>query len=125
MRVIKVKIKSIIENIDTKEKNVYNLEGIKQDNRIVYYDKEYKNTILLDTEVKLMRENAESRYTLIFDKNKSISIKYELKKYNTFLNIVITTNEIYFNDNSLKINYIQKIEGQATNYNYNLEWEEV
>lgn len=125
MRVIKVKIKSIIENIDTKEKNVYNLEGIKQDNRIVYYDKEYKNTILLDTEVKLMRENAESGYTLIFDKNKSISIKYELKKYNTFLNIVITTNEIYFNDNSLKINYIQKIEGQATNYNYNLEWEEV
>ena len=95
MRIIKVKIRSIIENIDTKEKNVYNLEGIKQDNRIVYYDKEYKNTILLDTEVKLIRENTESRYTLIFDKNKSISIKYELKKYNTLLNIGITTNEIY------------------------------
>lgn len=123
-RNIKVKIESIIENIDTNEKNVYNLLGRKENNKIEYNDDSFINTILIDEIISMKRENNEVSYTLNFDKNNPTKSNYTLKEYNLSIDIIIVTNNIEISDSSIKIEYIQKIDNDEFNYCYYLKWEE-
>lgn len=123
-RNIKIKIESIIENIDTKEKNVYNLEGTKENNKLEYKDDIFKNTIIIDDVITLIRESDEVKYVLEFNKYKQTESKYTLKEYNSTLNIIIVTNIIEITKNSLKIEYIQNINDENNNFCYKLRWEE-
>lgn len=123
-RNIKIKIESIIENIDTKEKNVYNLEGTKENNKIEYKDDIFTNTIIIDNVITLIRESDEVKHILEFNKNKQTESKYTLKEYNSTLNIIIVTNVIEITKKSLKIEYIQKINDENNNFCYRLRWEE-
>lgn len=123
-RNIKIKIESIIENIDTKEKNVYNLEGTKENNKIEYKDDIFKNTIIIDDVITLIRESDEVKHVLEFNKYKQTESKYTLKEYNSTLNIIIVTNVIEITKNSLNIEYIQNINDENNNFCYKLRWEE-
>lgn len=123
---IKIKLKSIINNIDNNEKNVYNLEGKKNANKVSYYDGEYLNeiTISLNT-ITLLRKSNEVEYILIFDKNKKTQTKYNINKHNIFINIEVITQDIEIKENKIKIKYTQIIDSMKQDFEYVLAWEEI
>ena len=123
-RNIKIKIECIIENIDTKEKNVYNLEGTKENNKIEYKDDIFANTVIIGNVITLIRESDEVKHILEFNEHRQTESKYTLKEYNSTLNIIIVTNVIEIDENSIKIEYIQKINNENNNFCYKLRWEE-
>lgn len=104
---------------------MYNLVGIKDNNKIEYKDDSFINTILINKTISMIRESNEVKYTLDFDTNNSTRSKYVLKEYNASIDIIIITNNIEVDDCSINIEYTQKIDKDEYNYRYCLKWEEV
>lgn len=73
----------------------------------------------------MIRENDEVEYTLEFKENEQTKSKYNLKEYNTYINIIIITRFILKNNNSIMIEYLQRIDQEEYNYRYYLKWEEI
>ena len=104
---------------------MYNLEGKEEKGIITFNDKTYENEIcIINGIVKLKRYNNEVEYTLTFDANNKTTTKYELKEYDSYINIDIVTRKLTIEKNKIYVMYTQIIEEQVQNFEYILEWEE-
>lgn len=103
---------------------MYNLEGTKENNKIEYKDETFMNTIFIDDVITMIRESNEVKHELEFNKLLETESKYTLKEYNATMDIIILTSIIEINENSIKVEYTQKINDENNNFCYKLRWEE-
>lgn len=114
---IKCKVSLKNENEIVIDNEVFN--GLKNDNKIVYYEKDIKVSILLEDKIILKRSNEEYEIKLIFDEQNETEGKYLLKKDNLFLPLYTITDKIIVGNNLLLVNYCLNDE----HYEFKLEFE--
>ena len=93
--------------------------GLKNDNKITYYENNIKVSVILDDEIVLKRSNDDYEVLLIFSEKKETEGKYLLKKDNLFLPLYIITDKIIVGNNLLVVNY--KLNDEI--YEFKLEFE--
>src|SRR5574344_2406693 len=100
--------------------NSYNKEinGIFNDNRIVYNDDGIKTTISLDN-LSIERENVDYKLELIFSE-KPVG-KYLLKKFNKIIDLDLKPQEFKINDNKITIKYYINFEEYEL-FEYKIEY---
>lgn len=111
----RIKIKIALNN----SKFIFN--GIKTQNSIIYKDNDTNVKIIIDNNINLIRENKDFKIELLFQKNKKTNCKCFLKNYNKYLNLLIETKILEYDEKSLHILY--KINDD--NINFKLEFEEI
>lgn len=75
------------------------------DKKIVYYEKEYKVTILLSENLKLIRENDDIKIELEFISNTKTIGKCLLKKENLVTYLDVFTDYVIMEENLIIVNY--------------------
>ena len=100
---MEIKIETILEKQSSILKNNY--IGTKTDNVITYNDSSCSVEIIIEEEVKMIRESFEFKLELTFSKEKTLN-PYLLKSTNHILDIEIETKVIEIEDNKLYIEYL-------------------
>lgn len=98
----KVRIKVAIENNDLKSEEIYN--AIKLNKKLVYYEKNFKTTILFEP-FEIIRENDDYLCNLKLKCNKVTENKYILKKENKIIMLNVLTDYIIIDTNLIKFRY--------------------
>mgnify|MGYP002626315270 CR=1 FL=1 len=99
----KIKIRSILENKSNNDKKIYNLLGIKTDNKINYLEENMNVSIIFDNNIKIIRKDEEKEIILEFVNNKYSKCQY--KVYGNIYELDIYTNNMIINDNYIEIDY--------------------
>ena len=108
----KIKIKYSLNNMDK------TLFGIKNDNKIIYKDDDYMVNLSFDHDkVILIRESDEIISEMHFSKKSSC--KYQIKKYNKYVELNLELLKLNVSDNEVEINY--KIEDEIINFKMHYE----
>lgn len=103
---IKIKIKSILENITDKSIETKETIGIKNKNKITYYIENTKHSLeLKDEEIILKRENEEFIHGILFTPNKTTNNEYYIKDLNANISVKIKTNKLKITKDTITINY--------------------
>jgi len=100
---MEINIEAILEKQNSILKNKY--RGIKNDNIITYEESTCSVKIIIDTNIKMIRENNEFKLELTFFKEKTLN-PYLLKETNHILYIEIETKKIKIEKNILYIEYL-------------------
>lgn len=100
---MKKQIKVTLKTNDEELVNSY--LAIKTNNKIIYQEKEYKVTLNINENVKLIRENEEYLFELPFEPNKKTTGTCCLKKEKSKINMDILTDYVIIEDDYLIIKY--------------------
>lgn len=104
--IIRIKVKGYLKNITENELLEFEEKGIKNKNKITYYNDGVKNIIKFsDREILLIRESDDFLNTFVFNKNNSYS-NYLLKENNYDIDLGVTTIMMNILDNSIYIKYL-------------------
>lgn len=98
----KININVIIKS--NGEKIEENYLALRNNNKIIYQEKNCKTTIDLD-EFKIKRENEESLLEMNFIPDKETNGRYLLKKENSLINLTILTDYLIIEDNLIILKY--------------------
>lgn len=112
----KVKISTIIYRDN--EQFLNDCVGLKQKNKIIFFEKDIKNEITIDKDLILNRENSEFKMSLIFRLNENTKNRYLLKELNNEFLINIKTTRLDILENKIEVEYMQDLEKVF----YRLEW---
>jgi len=100
---MEINIETVLKKQDSILKNKY--KGTKKDNVITYEEPNCSVKIIIDTDIKMIRENEEFKLELNFLEEKTLN-PYLLKETNHILDIEIETKIIKLEKNSLYIEYL-------------------
>lgn len=104
--IIKIKVKGYLKNITENELLEFEEKGIKNKNKITYYNDNVKNIIKFnDKEIILIRESDDFVNTFVFNRNDSYS-NYLLKENNYDIDLAVNTIMMNILDNSIYIKYV-------------------
>lgn len=78
--------------------------ALKNNNKIIYEEKEYKTTIYLDN-FKIVRENNECLIEMNFIPNKTTSGKFLMKNKNNQIDLEILTDYLIIEDDLIILKY--------------------
>lgn len=99
MRMEKINLNILLLSNDERIKK--NIDGILEDNRIIYIDEDVKTEIDLVNK-KLNRDSSLYNIQIDFDNN---ICKYYLKSHNLNMDLNIINQSFIYNDNNIKIKY--------------------
>jgi len=99
----KIKIKVTLKS--NNEENINEYIAIKDKNKIIYQDNEYKVIISTFDSLKLKRENSDSLFEMEFKQNKKTKGICLLKKQNYQIELDILTDYVIIKDDNLVIKY--------------------
>ncbi len=106
---MRIKINGYLDNITDNNHIAIDSNGIKDKNKITYYENDIKNTIHIqesgNSYIILQRENSEFQNTIIFNPNQDTISTYLLKENNLTIELNIHTDQINITDNQININY--------------------
>lgn len=119
---MEIKIKASLQELNEyNNEYISNIIGEKNDNIITYKDDNVLVSLVIDKQVKLIRENDDYKAELVFDNNKSTVGTYLLKDTNTVLPIKIDTKKMIINDNYMEIIY--KLNTQDNQVKFEVSYE--
>lgn len=98
-----LKIRTTIQNND--EISIENYTAIKNQNKIIYNEKEYKITIYLEDSTKIIRENDDYLFSLEFISDKQTRGTCLLKENNSIVDLDILTDYVIIQDDLIIIKY--------------------
>lgn len=120
MFLIKIKVKTKLENLTENTKDLINTNGIKNSNTISFIDNDIKYKLIIDdNKVTLQRESNEFSHQMTFKENKTYSSEYYLKESKYSIELNILTTKLKISKNIIDITY--KVLESDTIYNYVLE----
>ena len=113
----KVNIKAKLLNKTSNETYNINTKGIKNNNKITFYDNDILNTIIIDSDnILVERKNNEYTISLDFSKEKGI---YKTKD-DLVLDFMIKINYIIKKEEFIEIDYIIYMDDEIS-YNYTID----
>lgn len=104
---------SLVISNQNEKKELTNIYGIINNNKLTFKDKNDKYKFDLSNLI-LEKENNESILKIHFKKSKYTYSKYFIKTYNRYFDIKVLTNEIYNYNNNIKLNYEMWITDEYT-----------
>lgn len=120
---IRIKIKGYLKNITDNETIKFEEKGIKNKNKITYFNNDIKNVIKINgNEIILIRDGNEFVNTFVFNKKNS-SCNYLIKDNNYDVDIGVNTIMMDISDNSICIKYV--IVDSNCEYEYKIEMSDV
>ena len=99
----KIDIKVIIKNNNEVSEEKYS--ALKSNNKLLYFEKEFKTTLFLDDIIKIKRESDDYLFYLEFIPNKETKGSCKLKKENIIIDLKILTDYIIVEENIIIIKY--------------------
>ena len=96
------------------------IEYTKKDNKLLFNTKDDSYEFIIDKTIKMIKDNKDSKISLLFDKDKKTSGLYEIKDINTSFNLNIVTNNLEINEKLVIIDYVLYIEDEKTG-NFNIK----
>ena len=96
------------------------IEYTKKDNKLLFNTKDDSYEFIIDKTIKMIKDNKDSKISLLFDKDKKTSGLYEIKDINTSFNLNIVTNSLEINEKLVIIDYVLYIEDEKTG-NFNIK----
>ena len=96
------------------------IEYTKKDNKLLFNTKDDSYQFIIDKTIKMIKDNKDSKISLLFDKDKKTSGLYEIKDINTSFNLNIVTNSLEINEKLVIIDYVLYIEDEKTG-NFNIK----
>ena len=99
----KVDIKVIIKNNDEISEEKYT--ALKSEQKIEYFEKEFKTSLFLKDVVKIKRENDDYLFNMEFIPNKETKGSCKLKKENAIIDLNILTDYVIIEENIIIIKY--------------------
>lgn len=121
--IIRIKVKGYLKNITENELLEFEEKGIKNKNKITYYNDNVKYTIKLnDSEVLFIRESDDFLNTFVFNKKNSYS-NYLLKENNYDIDLGVNTIMMDILDDGIYIKYI--INETNCEYEFKIEMSDV
>lgn len=96
------------------------VKGIKNDNKIIFYDNKVNNILLIqNTDILYKRISDEYEIEIFFSKNNSYG-KYIMNNFSFLFEVKV--NSISILDNKIVIDYITNINNEDVLYNYTIEY---
>lgn len=104
---MRIHLKVQIKNRTNGDNTFYEINGLKQKNKLTYYYNKEKYSLEINSFDKLIltRETSELNSKLFFEKNKTTTSLYSIKDQNITLEINIKTISIELFDTMIKIVY--------------------
>ena len=99
----KINIKTVLENKTTNEIHEYDLQAIKNNNKINYLENDINVSIIFDNNIEIIRKNSINEIVFKFIKNKNTKCLYKI--YNNTYELNLYTNNIIIKDNYIEIDY--------------------
>lgn len=96
------------------------IEYTKKGNKLLFNTKDDSYEFVIDKTIKMIKDNKDSKISILFDKDKKTSGLYEIKDINTSFNLNIITNNIEINEKLVIIDYVLYIEEEKTG-NFNIK----
>jgi len=115
MKTIKVSLKN------DSEESIEKYQAIKNNNKIIYNEKEFKVTLNYNDTFKMTRENGEYLFELEFISNKKTKGICTLKNEGATLELDILTDYIIIEDNLIIIKYDVITTNQSVIYRMEIE----
>ena len=108
-----------IKNDD--EKTTYkDIEYTKKGNKLLFNTKDDSYEFIIDKTIKMIKDNKDSKISILFDKDKKTRGLYEIRDINTSFNLNIVTNNLEINEKLVIIDYVLYIEEEKTG-NFNIK----
>ena len=96
------------------------IEYTKKDNKLLFNTKDDSYEFIIDKTIKMIKDNKDSKISILFDKDKKTRGLYEIKDINTSFNLNIVTNNLEINEKLVIIDYVLYIEDEKTG-NFNIK----
>ena len=96
------------------------IEYTKKDNKLLFNTKDDSYEFIIDKTIKMIKDNKDSKISILFDKDKKTSGLYEIKDINTSFNLNIVTNNLEINEKLVIIDYVLYIEDEKIG-NFNIK----
>lgn len=96
------------------------IEYTKKGNKLLFNTKDDSYEFVIDKTIKMIKDNKDSKISILFDKDKKTSGLYEIKDINTSFNLNIVTNNLEINEKLVIIDYVLYIEEEKTG-NFNIK----
>lgn len=109
----KVVIYYVLDLFIKNEDGLTEFKGInytKKGNKLLFNTDEDKFEFIIGDTIKMIKENKESKISMLFDNNNKSSGLYEIKKLNTTFNLNIITKSLEINEKLVIIDYVLYIE---------------
>lgn len=121
----KIIINSSVFSKGEKER-LTNIKAILKDGKINYKkDNVTVSITILNGKIILLRENDDMKFSLEFEKNKTLTTKYVIKDLGLEMKVDVKTKKLLINNNSFEIEYELFINDEFSDtFNYSVEWSE-
>lgn len=96
------------------------IEYTKKGNKLLFNTKDDSYEFVIDKTIKMIKDNKDSKISILFDKDKKTSGLYEIKDIDTSFNLNIVTNNLEINEKLVIIDYVLYIEEEKTG-NFNIK----
>ena len=96
------------------------IEYTKKGNELLFNTKDDSYEFVIDKTIKMIKDNKDSKISILFNKDKKTSGLYEIKDINTSFNLNIVTNNLEINEKLVIIDYVLYIEEEKTG-NFNIK----
>ncbi len=117
---MRIFIKGYLDNLTDNNHISIDSKGIKDHNKIQYFEDNTKNTIIIkDDTITITRESTEFQNTIPFRLNEVTISTYYLKDNDLTIELSIKTNHINITDDTIIINYT--VLESLCEYEYNIE----
>ncbi|MBR3489867.1 MAG: hypothetical protein IKH36_00065 [Bacilli bacterium] len=101
------------------------IEYTKKGNKLLFNTKDDSYEFVIDKTIKMIKDNKDSKISILFDKDKKTSGLYEIKDIDTSFNLNIVTNNLEINEKLVIIDYVLYIEeGKTGNFNIKINIKE-
>ena len=118
--IIKIKIKSTLQNITENTIDVIETTAIKNKNKITFIDNNTSYRLLIDdNKVTIIRESNEFNHNLTFINGTNTISNYLIKEYNSTIPIEVKTTNLFIQDNIIEITY--EVIDNKNKYLYKIE----
>ncbi|HHW69268.1 MAG TPA: hypothetical protein GX747_02920 [Tenericutes bacterium] len=119
----KIKLNSTLLNISENEKNICITQGLKNNNRIIYYDNNIKVSVEYDIHFLKITRSCEEYILNISLSNKKSTITYDVKSIGK-LNFECNLIKYNIFDNSMDVIYeIINSDEKINRFEFNLQYE--
>ncbi len=121
-----VKIITYLKTEDDVKPYEYEIDGIKKDNKLTFYEDDIKVEIVIYDDCVLMkRSNFSYTIDFKFKLNDKLKVKHIINDYNFQIDYDILTSQLNILDTSLDIIYILTNNNQRLGkFNYKIRWYE-
>ncbi len=96
------------------------IEYTKKGNKLLFNTKDDSYEFIIDKTIKMIKDNKDSKISILFDKDKKTSGLYKIKDINSSFNLNIVTNNLEINEKLVIIDYVLYIEDEKTG-NFNIK----